>query len=96
MKVKLVKQRSEIKIQEVEKQMAAIQPKLIEAMIAQGNQQLADTLAKNLSSKRTGLDNLFGGGGFAQILETVKGSPLEKVLNDTLKLYNESQKGKSE
>jgi len=96
LKVKLVKQRSEIKIQEVEKQMAAIQPKLIEAMIAQGNQQLADTLAKNLSSKRTGLDNLFGGGGFAQILETVKGSPLEKVLNDTLKLYNESQKGKSE
>ena len=88
----LQKERSEIKIQEVERQMKAIQPQLIEAMIAQGNNQLADTLAKNLSAKRGGLDNLFSGGGFAEILATVKGSPLEKVLNDTLKLYNESQK----
>ena len=88
----ILKERTEIKIKEVEKTMAAIQPQLIEAMIAQGNNKLADTLAKNLSSKRSGLDNLFSGGGFAEILETVKGSPLEKILNDTLNLYNESQK----
>jgi major vault protein len=88
----LLKERTEIKIKEVEKTMAAIQPQLIEAMIAQGNNHLADTLAKNLSAKRGGLDNLFSGGGFAEILATVKGSPLEKVLKDTLDLYNDSQK----
>jgi hypothetical protein len=87
-----LKERTEIKIKEVEKTMAAIQPQLIEAMIAQGNNHLADTLAKNLSAKRGGLDNLFSGGGFAEILATVKGSPLEKVLKDTLDLYNDSQK----
>jgi len=95
LQTELQRQRTEIKITEVERTMASIQPQLIEAMIAQGNNHLADTLAKNLSAKRSGLDSLFSGGGFAEILATVKGSPLEKVLNDTLKLYNEAQPKKT-
>ena len=85
------KDRSAIKVNEVEKQMAAVSPKLIEALITQGNTKLADTLAKNLKSHRSGLNDLFAGGGFKEIMNTVKGSPLEKVFTDILTQYNDSQ-----
>ena len=88
------KDRSNIKVNEVEKQMAAVSPKLIEALITQGNTKLADTLAKNLKSHRSGLNDLFAGGGFTEIMNTVKGSPLEKVFTDILDQYNASQESK--
>lgn len=82
------KERTEIKTASLEKSMASIQPKLIEALIVNGNQKLADTLAKNLKSQRSGLNDLFAGGGFKELLETVKGSPLEGMLVDIMGKYN--------
>ena len=85
------KERSEIAIKEVEKQLAAIQPHLIEALITSGNVKLSETLAKNLKSQHGGLGSILGGGagGFKEILETIKGSPLEprikKIMTDYTK-----------
>ena len=87
LKTELEKQRTEIKVSAIEREMAAIQPQLIEAMIAQGNVKLAETLAKNLKSSRSGLDNLFAGGGFQEILDTIKGSPLEGTFAKLVKDY---------
>jgi len=83
------KERTELRTKSLEATMAAIQPKLIEALIVSGNQKLADTLAKNLKSQRSGINDLFAGGGFKEILETVKGSPLEKVFKDVIDQYND-------
>jgi len=86
---KLAKERTEIKTKSLEAVMKAIQPRLVEALIVSGNQKLADTLAKNLKPQKGGLDTLFAGGGFKEILETVKGSPLEGIVNDIVSQYND-------
>ena len=96
LKTQLEKNRTEIKVAAIEREMAAIQPRLIEAMISQGNVKLAETLAKNLKSSRSGLDGLFSGGGFKEILETIKGSPLESkvasLMEEFKNLGNEDKK----
>jgi len=73
------KEKSELKIKEVEAQMAAITPGLIEALVSMNHVQLADTLARNLKSQTNGF---FAGksGGFDEILETIKGTPLYDML----------------
>ena len=86
-KTTLEEQRTAIKTKSLESAMKAIQPKLIEALIVNGNSKLADTLAKNLKSQRSGLNDLFSGGGFKEILETVKGSPLESMISDLADQY---------
>jgi major vault protein len=94
-KTQVQKDRSAIAVAEVEKQLAAITPGLIEALITNGNVKLSEALAKNLKSQHGGLASLFaGGGGFNEILETIKGSPLEprvkKIMDDYTK-FKESQ-----
>jgi hypothetical protein len=58
--------------------MAAIQPGLIEALIASNDVNLAEILAKNIKEQKGGgLADLFGkSGGFEGLLDTVKGTPL--------------------
>jgi major vault protein len=73
------KERSALQIKEVEAQMAAIQPGLIEALIASNDVNLAEILAKNIKEQKGGggLGDLFGkSGGFEGLLNTVKGTPL--------------------
>lgn len=92
--IEIAKRKSEISIIEIEREMAAIQPGLIEAMITNGNAKLADTLAKNLKSQRNGgLDGLFSGGGFQEILDTIKGSPLESRVKKIIEDYNQFKEG---
>jgi len=73
------KERSALTIAEVEAQMKAITPGLIEALVSSNDVRLADTLARNIKEQKSGgLGDLFGGGkgGWEGILETVKGTPL--------------------
>jgi len=87
-KTQVQKERSEIAINEVEKQLAAIQPGLIEALIVNGDVKFAETLAKNLKSQNGGLAALLsGGGGFQEILQTIKGSPLEPKIKKIMDEY---------
>jgi len=88
LKTSIEKERTEIKTKSLEAAMTAIQPKLIEALIVNGNSKLADTLAKNLKSQKGGM---FGGGkgGFKEILDTIKGSPLEAIFGDIINQYDE-------
>lgn len=88
------KERSEIAINEVEKQLSAITPGLIEALIVNGNVKFAETLAKNLKSQNGGLASLLsGGGGFQEILETIKGSPLEPKVKKLMEDYDKFKTG---
>ena len=83
-RTKIEKERTAIKTEAYEKAMKAFTPRLIEALIAQGNVKLAETLAKNLKSEKAGF---FGpGGGMAEMFNTVKDGPLAdifKKLEDT-------------
>lgn len=88
------KERSEIAINEVEKQLSAITPGLIEALMVNGNVKFAETLAKNLKSQNGGLASLLsGGGGFQEILETIKGSPLEPKVKKLMEDYDKFKTG---
>jgi len=84
LKLAFEKERSDIRIKEIEAEMAAIQPGLIEAMISSNDVKLSEILAKNLKEQKTGfnLGDLFGGesGGWEGILKTVKGTPLEDKI----------------
>lgn len=84
-----LKEKTDIRVGAIEKELAAIQPGLIEAMITSGNVKFADSLAKNLKSQRGGLGDLFSGGGFDEILKTIKGSPLEKQFAGIISSYSE-------
>ena len=87
------KERSEIAINEIEKQLKAIQPGLIEALMVNGNVKFAETLAKNLKAQHGGLASLIsGGGGFQEILETIKGSPLEPKIKKLMSEYESFKK----
>ena len=84
------KERSLMHIQEIEKEMAAIQPGLIEAITSTNDVNLAEILAKNIKEQKSGLMDLFGkSGGWDGILETVKGTPLydrlKKIHDDYTK-----------
>lgn len=95
LKLAYEKERSAIHIQEVEKEMAAIQPGLIEAIITTNDVNLAEILAKNLKEQKTGisLGDIFGGsGGFEGLLKTVKGTPLEDRL---LKIHEDYKRLKT-
>jgi major vault protein len=85
------KERSDIHIKEVQAEMAAITPGLIEAMISSNDIKFVEILAKNLKEQKTGftLGDLFGGesGGFDSILKAVKGSPLEDRVNKLVEDY---------
>jgi len=91
----VTKDRTEIQLLAVEREMASIQPGLIEALISSGNVKLADSLAKNLKPQTAGLGGLLGGGGFKELLDTVKGSPLESRLISLIKSYDDLKTSKS-
>jgi len=75
-KLAVEKESSEIRIAEYEKQMLAIQPKLIEAMITLGGVKTTEILAKNLKEQGNDWTNMFKKGGIEGLLDTVKGTPL--------------------
>jgi major vault protein len=86
------KERSALRIIEVEKQMAAIQPGLIEAMVSSNDVNLAKILAENIKEQKSGFNigELFGGksGGWEGIMQTIKGTPLEDRLKKIHDDYN--------
>lgn len=69
-------QKSDIRTSEYERQMQAIQPKLIEAMITLGGVKTTEILAKNLKEQGGNWTDIFKKGGVEGLLETVKGTPL--------------------
>jgi major vault protein len=70
------KEKSEIRTIEYERQMASIQPKLIEAMITLGGVRTTEILAKNLKEQGGNWSDIFRKGGMEGLLETIKGTPL--------------------
>ena len=87
------KERSDIHIKEVEKEMAAITPGLIEAIVTSSDVKLAETLVKNIKEQKSEGLNLFGSktGGWEGIMDSVKGSPLEDVLTKLSDAYKEKK-----
>lgn len=79
-KINLEKEKSEIRTKEYERQMASIQPKLIEAMITLGGVKTTEILAKNLKEQGGNWTDIFKKGGIEGILETCKGTPLHDNL----------------
>lgn len=75
-RISVSKEESEIRIKEYEKQMASIQPKLIEAMITLGGVKTTEILAKNLKEQGGNWTDIFRKGGAEGLLETIKGTPL--------------------
>lgn len=77
---------TKIRTEEYEKQMKAIQPRLIEAMITMGGVQTTDILARNLKEQGGNLTSIFNKGGFDSFLQTIKGTPMHdnimKVFED--------------
>jgi len=89
------KEKSALRIKEVEAEMAAITPGLIEAIVSMNDVKLADTLARNLKEQKGAfsLGDLFGkSGGFEGLLETVKGTPIYDKL---LKIHEDYKKMKA-
>jgi major vault protein len=69
---------TDISIDETRKKLEAIQPGLIEALITIGGVSQTEILARNLKEQSNGL---FGeNGGFKSLLDTIKGSNLEPLL----------------
>ena len=65
-----------IRTQEYEKQMAAIQPKLIEALITIGGVKTTKILAENLKQQGGDWTDIFRKGGIDGLLDSIKGTPL--------------------
>ena len=74
--INLEKEKSAIRTDEYERQMASIQPKLIEAMITLGGVKTTEILAKNLKEQGGNWTDIFRKGGIDGLLDTVKGTPL--------------------
>ena len=92
LKLSYNKEQSILHIKEIESEMAAITPGLIEALISSNDIKLADILARNLKEQRSGggLGELLGGGGnggWEGMLKTVKGTPLETRLTKIIEDY---------
>jgi major vault protein len=71
-------EKAKIEIKLVTEKLSAVSPKLSEALISMGNQHVMEVLAKNIKAQGGGLSNLFVKGGFGEILEAVKGTPIEE------------------
>jgi len=69
-------QKSDIITSAYERQMQAIQPKLIDAMITLGGVKTTEILAKNLKEQGGNWTDIFKKGGAEGLLDTVKGTPL--------------------
>ena len=81
-KLSTEKSRSDMRVLEYEKQMASIQPKLIEAMITMGGLKTTEILAKNIKEQGTPLSTIFQKGGLDGLLDPIKNTPLyDNVMN---------------
>jgi len=78
------KQKSEINTLEYEKQMKAIQPKLIEAMITLGGVKTTKILAKNLKEQGGNWGDIFKTGGIDGLLGAIKGTPLHDQITKAM------------
>jgi hypothetical protein len=78
--VTIEKHKSEIRTKEFEAQFNAIQPKLIEALIASGQMKLAEELAKAIPASRNTLHDILDVSTISVLKNAVKGTPLEKGL----------------
>lgn len=76
---------ADLEIKKVEKRMSAVTPGLIEAITSLGTVSLSETLAKNLRAQTSGLHGIFPEGGMDGLLNTIKGTPLEKSFSELLK-----------
>ena len=72
----ITKEKSEIRTLEYERQMAAISPKLTEAMITLGGVKTTEILARNLKEQGGNWTDIFKKGGAEGMLDAVKGTPL--------------------
>ena len=88
-KLAVAEKESTIRTMEFEKSFAAIQDKLIEALIASGNSKLADTLARNLPKSAGGLGLILGAGGMESLKTMFKGTPMAKALGELIKSAEE-------
>jgi len=89
--INVKKGKSDIRSTEYEKQMAAIQPKLIEAMISFGGIKTTEILAKNLKEQGGNWTDIFRKGGIDGLLETIKGTPLHDNLMDLMNSKTEEK-----
>ena len=64
--------------------MAAIQPKLIEAMITLGGVKTTKILAENLKEQGGDWTDIFKKGGIDGLLNTVKGTPMYDNILQTI------------
>jgi len=78
-----------IDVEAMVKRMEAIQPKLLEAISTAGEVATLEVLAKNLKPQVNGLGALLTSkGGVSEIMDSVKGSPLEQVFEKLFKPKN--------
>lgn len=82
--IAISKEVTEIRTAELEKKMASIQPKMIEAMITVGGVQTAKILAENIKQQGGDWTDLFRKGGVEGLLDSVKGTPLYDNLKGLL------------
>ena len=83
--IDVIREKSDIRTLEYEKQMKSIQPKLIEAMITLGGVKTTEILAKNLKEQGGNWTDIFKKGGIEGLLETCKGTPLYDNLMALMK-----------
>ena len=77
--------KSNVRATEYERQMASIQPRLIEAMITLGGVKTTEILAKNLKEQGGNWTDIFRQGGIDGLLATIKGTPLYDNLMENMK-----------
>lgn len=93
---------SKIRIEEVQARMAAISPKLLEALVASNGIEITKTLAENITAQReagSGLTGLFQGGvlpGLEGILKTIEGTPLAEEVSKILSDYKNLTEAKDQ
>lgn len=85
---------AKIRTEEYEKQMNAIQPRLVEAMITLGGVQTTEILAKNLKEQGGNLSSIFSKGGFNGFLEAIEGTPLHDNVMGLFSEYKNLSKTK--
>lgn len=88
-KINVEKEKSEIRTAEYERQMASIQPRLVEAMITLGGVKTTEILAKNLKEQGGNLTAIFQKGGMDGLMDAIKNTPLYDNLMKTLDEYKE-------
>ncbi len=79
-KLYLASKFTDLSIKEVTAKNQSIQPGLIDALVSIGNLENNKILAENLKAQGGGLHGIFQKGGIEGLLETVKGTPLEKTI----------------